>query len=180
MSLSKWLMGVGLVVVLCVPRPAFAAQYVPKPVIAEGLARRLVVVASNVPEAFDLKEGDPKAPSSAPEAGTVSYELDDIEVGLWYNDGQKNQYAPQSMVRKGAGVWLCNYHRSALEIGKWYGNIYKLDVTLWFQSGDDTKRIRRRYSTAEGAVLQSLHVDISRITPREINLDMSKIDPKME
>lgn len=141
----------------------------PKPVFSEGLTRRQAIILVNLPETLSVRT-DLAAVTTTINA--VDFELEDVDFGLWYNDGSKNQYVVQSMIRRGKGIWLCNLMRSQFSPGKWYGNMYNIHLTLWFASPDNKARVSRKLSTADGTFLEQLQALDAQVRPGELRLDL--------
>ena len=163
-----------LLVVLSSPIWA-AGSPLPKPVFAEGLTRRMVLIFMNVPETLLVRSDSAEASGSASTLNATEFELQDVDAGLWYNDSAKNQYILQGMIRRGKGIWMANILREQFSSAKWYGNMYNLDVTLWYNSPDNKKRVSRKLSTNDGTFLEQLQALDTQVRPGELRLDLNGI-----
>lgn len=179
-------MGGLLAGLLLLASPLYAEQFLKVPIFKDGQSRAIAVHLESVPESFEQETVDYiESPGSSENLTTRSeikiktaYELDQATFGMWYNDGDKNKFIDVPMYRRAKGQWVSNFHRSLFfPSGKWFGNIYKVQVQLEYQNQDNTKSLVRIYSTKSGDLLYSLRAATISMSPAELLLNLQGVDP---
>ena len=128
----------------------------------------MVLQVENVPEAMDTVQDDKTH---------MKYEIDEVELSLGYNDGEKNKQSQIKMVKSEIGKWVGNVHRSMLyPAGTWFGSLFQVRVTLTYSAPDNSKMLVRSFVTQPGQLLLPLHTDATSVKPAALSLSLGDID----